>query len=255
MRRAPFERRHAEGEVTERHAERDVGQRQADRPEQKGYAPVNPMPAGHAPAVRWRAGLAAVLVKRSTWAAFIANAGVGGTYLAFAGLWAVPWLEHTYGYTRVVAAQHTSLLMLGVAFGAVAIGVISDRLGNRLDVMRFTAFAQAASWLPWVVRADWPQAATLAWFFAMGLVIPGFTLSWTIAKESNRPEHSGIATSVVNTGIFLGTGILQPLVGWVVDRSKSAGDLAGAWSSGIVVLALAATLGAFATLAIARPHR
>ena len=200
-----------------------------DRPEQKGYAPVNPMPAGHAPAVRWRAGLAAVLVKRSTWAAFIANAGVGGTYLAFAGLWAVPWLEHTYGYTRVVAAQHTSLLMLGVAFGAVAIGVISDRLGNRLDVMRFTAFAQAASWLPWVVRADWPQAATLAWFFAMGLVIPGFTLSWTIAKESNRPEHSGIATSVVNTGIFLGTGILQPLVGWVVDRSKSAGDLAGAW--------------------------
>ena len=226
-----------------------------DRPEQKGYAPVNPMPAGHAPAVRWRAGLAAVLVKRSTWAAFIANAGVGGTYLAFAGLWAVPWLEHTYGYTRVVAAQHTSLLMLGVAFGAVAIGVISDRLGNRLDVMRFTAFAQAASWLPWVVRADWPQAATLAWFFAMGLVIPGFTLSWTIAKESNRPEHSGIATSVVNTGIFLGTGILQPLVGWVVDRSKSAGDLAGAWSSGIVVLALAATLGAFATLAIARPHR
>ena len=226
-----------------------------DRPEQKGYAPVNPMPAGHAPAVRWRAGLAAVLVKRSTWAAFIANAGVGGTYLAFAGLWAVPWLEHTYGYTRVVAAQHTSLLMLGVAFGAVAIGVISDRLGNRLDVMRFTAFAQAASWLPWVVRADWPQAATLAWFFAMGLVIPGFTLSWTIAKESNRPEHSGIATSVVNTGIFLGTGILQPLVGWVVDRSKSAGDLAGAWSSGIVVLALAATLGAFATLATARPHR
>lgn len=226
-----------------------------DRPEQKGYAPVNPMPAGHAPAVRWRAGLAAVLVKRSTWAAFIANAGVGGTYLAFAGLWAVPWLEHTYGYTRVVAAQHTSLLMLGVAFGSVAIGVISDRLGNRLDVMRFTAFAQAASWLPWVVRADWPQAATLAWFFAMGLVIPGFTLSWTIAKESNRPEHSGIATSVVNTGIFLGTGILQPLVGWVVDRSKTAGDLAGAWSSGIVVLALAATLGAFATLAIARPHR
>ena len=190
-----------------------------DRPEQKGYAPVNPMPAGHAPAVRWRAGLAAVLVKRSTWAAFIANAGVGGTYLAFAGLWAVPWLEHTYGYTRVVAAQHTSLLMLGVAFGAVAIGVISDRLGNRLDVMRFTAFAQAASWLPWVVRADWPQAATLAWFFAMGLVIPGFTLSWTIAKESNRPEHSGIATSVVNTGIFLGTGILQPLVGWVVVES------------------------------------
>ena len=211
---------------------------------------AHPAHEGH-----WYDGLVQVAGNHLTWPGFFVNLGISGTLFAFAGLWAVPWLEHTYGYTRVVAAQHTSLLMLGVAFGAVAIGVISDRLGNRLDVMRFTAFAQAASWLPWVVRADWPQAATLAWFFAMGLVIPGFTLSWTIAKESNRPEHSGIATSVVNTGIFLGTGILQPLVGWVVDRSKSAGDLAGAWSSGIVVLALAATLGAFATLAIARPHR
>ena len=53
----------------------------------------------------------------------------------------------------------------------------------------------------------------------MGLLIPGFTLSWAIAKEVNRPEHSGIATSVANTGIFLGTGILQPLVGW---RSTAA---------------------------------
>ena len=67
----------------------------------------------------------------------------------------------------------------------------------------------------------------------MGLLIPGFTLTWTVAKEVNRPEHSGIATSVVNVGIFLGTGILQPLVGWVLDRGRAAGDVAGAWDSGI----------------------
>ena len=66
----------------------------------------------------------------------------------------------------------------------------------------------------WIAHVQWPLAATLAWFMLMGLLIPGFTLSWTIAKEANRPEHSGIATAIVNTGIFLGTGILQPLVGW-----------------------------------------
>ncbi len=59
----------------------------------------------------------------------------------------------------------------------------------------------------------------------MGLLIPGFTLSWTIAKEANPPQYSGIATSVVNTGIFLGAGILQPLVGWVLDRGTLAGDI------------------------------
>ena len=54
-------------------------------------------------------------------------------------------------------------------------------------------------------------------------------LTWTVAKEVNRPEHSGIATSVVNVGIFLGTGILQPLVGWLLDRGRAAGSAADAW--------------------------
>ena len=59
--------------------------------------------------------------------------GIGGSYLAFGGLWAVPWLEHAYGMPRVTAAQHTSALLLGVAFGALAIGMLSDRLGSRRD--------------------------------------------------------------------------------------------------------------------------
>jgi len=66
----------------------------------------------------------------------------------------------------------------------------------------------------------------------------------------NRPEHSGIATSVVNVGIFLGTGILQPLVGWVLDRSRAAGDVAGAWDGGILLLAGAAAFGAICTLLV-----
>jgi hypothetical protein len=78
----------------------------------------------------------------------------------------------------------------------------------------------------------------------MGLLIPGFTLSWTIAKEANPPQYSGIATSVVNVGIFLGTGILQPLVGWVLDAGRAAGDLAGAWDRGILWLAGAAAASA-----------
>jgi len=225
-----------------------------DRPEMLGYAPVAPPPAPGA-ALDWRAALASVLANPATWPAFVVNVGIGGGYLAFAGLWAVPWLEHAYGYPRVVAAQHASLLLLGVAIGAVAIGVVSDRLGNRRGVMRVCAFAFALSWLPWLLHAAWPLPATLAWFFAMGLLIPGFTLSWTIAKEVNLPEHSGIATSVVNTGIFLGTGILQPLVGWAIDRGRASGDLASAWTTGIAILAGAAALGALASLAVReRPH-
>jgi len=218
-----------------------------DRPEELGYAPVN----AAAPAVGevpWLTAVMGVLANPATWPPFIVNLGVGGSFLAFAGLWAVPYLQQVHGMPRVLAAQHSSLLLLGVAFGSMAIGMISDRLGSRLGVMRAAVVLYTLSWLPWILHVQWPVWASLAWFLLMGLLIPGFTLSWTIAKEANPPQYSGIATSVVNTGIFLGAGILQPLVGWVLDLGKASGDSAAAWDRALFVLSGAALLALLATL-------
>ena len=226
-----------------------------DRPEQRGFPPVNVAAAVHGLAERWPAALRRVLTNPATWPGFFVNLGIGGSFLAFAGLWAVPFLVDRYGMSRVVAAQHASALLLGVAFGALVVGTLSDRLGHRRTVMRAYAWLYALSWWPWVVGVQWPLPATLAWFALMGLLIPGFTLTWTVAKEVNRPEHSGMATAVVNVGIFLGTGILQPLVGWVLDRGRSQGDLTAAWNTGIGILAGAALFGALMTAFVReRPH-
>ena len=219
-----------------------------DRPEDFGLPAVNPVAARTARG-SWLHAVRRVLANRATWPAFFVNLGVGGSYLAFAGLWAVPWLQEVHGLSRVDAAQHTSLLLLGAAIGALTVGVVSDRLRSRRGVMRAYVVLYLLSWSPWLLHVQWPQAATLAWFLLMGLLIPGFTLSWTIAKEANPVEFAGIATSVVNVGVFLGTGLLQPLVGWVLDRARASGDLTGGWDQAIFVLAGAAALGAAASFA------
>ena len=225
-----------------------------DRPEELGFVPVFPTPTADTQRTRWTQALAGVAGNGATWPGFFVNLGIGGSFLAFAGLWAVPFLEQTRAMSRVAASTHASLLLLGVAFGALIVGLVSDRLRNRRGVMRVYAFAYALSWLPWLLHADWPLPATLAWFFLMGLLIPGFTLTWTIAKEVNRPEHSGIATAVVNVGIFLGAGLLQPAVGAILDRVRPSGDLTAAWDRGILLLAGAAAFGALMTLAIRSPR-
>lgn len=224
-----------------------------DTPQERGFAAIGADRARFATGVRWTSALSSVLRNRATWPGFFVNVGIGGSYLAFAGLWGVPWLEHVYGMSRVSAALHASALLVGVALGSLAVGWVSDRVGNRRLPMRVFAFAFALSWLPLVVRAPWPMAGTLSWFVLMGLLIPGFTLAWTVAKEVNRPEHSGIATAVVNVGIFLGAGVLQPLAGWVIDRGRAAGNVADAWDRAVVLMAAAAAFGALCTLFVREP--
>ena len=79
--------------------------------------------------------------------------------------------------------------------------------------------------------------------------MPDFTLSWTTARSE---PAAGIATAIVNTGIFLGAGILQPLVGWVVDRGKMYCDPLHAWDRSLMVLAGAATAPLVAAMLPAR---
>jgi len=225
-----------------------------DRPEQRGYEPLAigaATPAGEP----WTQALAQVLRNRATWPGLFVNIGLGGSYLAFAGLWAVPYLRDVHGLSRTVAAEHASLLLLGVAFGALIVGLASDRLRNRRGVMRAYTCLFTLSWLPWVFHATPPLWASYVWFLLMGLLIPGFMLTWTIVKEVNPPAHAGMAISVVNVGIFLGAAILQPVVGAVLDAGRARGDLAGGWDQAIWLLAGSAAFGTFCTLFIRETGR
>jgi hypothetical protein len=107
------------------------------------------------------------------------------------------------------------------------------------------------SWLPLLFALPLSLAGTYALFASMGLAASGFTLSWTIAKEANNYALSGMATSVVNTGAFLGAGILQPLVGFAIDRHWGATLFDAATSAGAANQRLGvAILSSFSMLAL-----
>lgn len=175
--------------------------------------PPHPKHGGH-----WRDGLRQVMGNRATWPGFFPNFGIAGTLFAFAGLWAVPYLRDVYGLSREAASLHNSLLLLGFALGAMLSGVLSDRLGKRKPLIVGGSLLYVLCWLPIVGLWQMPQPWSYVQFFVMGCCASGFTLSWASAKEVNAPALSGMATSLVNTGSFLGAGILQPLCGWVMDR-------------------------------------
>ena len=176
----------------------------------------------------WFDGLLTVMKNRATWPGFWPNLGVGGSLFAFAGLWGVPYLRDVYGMQRNVAANHTMLLLFCFAVGALLSGMLSDRLGKRLPVIVGGIALYVLCWLPIVFAWHMPLVLSYTLFALMGLGAAGFTLTWASVKEVNPPALSGMATSMVNTGTFLGAAVLQPLVGWVMDKNWDGRQLDGA---------------------------
>ncbi len=206
---------------------------------------AHPRHEGH-----WFEGLMTVLRNRYTWPNFWMNLGTGGSFLAFAGLWAVPFLRDVYGMDRAAATQHTSLLLAGFAVGAFSVGTLSDRVGRRKPVLIATAFVHLLCWLPLVFSLPLPRLASYALFLFMGLSAASFTLSWACVKEVNPHALSGIATSVANTGVFLGTGILQPLVGWTLDRAGPAQGAAAQYHAGMLIFFACVVFGFVSSLRV-----
>lgn len=208
--------------------------------------------AAHAPHQgHWYDGLLQVMRNRATWPGLWVNLGLAGTLFAFGGLWAVPFLHDVHGMDRAAATDHTTLLLAGFALGAFFIGTLSDRMGRRKPVMLVGALIYTLCWLPLLNGMQMGGVLSHTLFFVMGLAAPSFTLSWACAKEVNPPALSGMATSVVNVGAFLGTAMLQPLVGWAIDRAhaNSAAPLALAdYQVGIALLFGFSLLGLIAIL-------
>jgi len=192
-----------------------------DHPEPGGAPHERPAPPQ---TERWWQGLGEIMRNRATWPAFWVTFGISGSYMSFIGLWAAPFFRQAYGMSAIAANRHTSVMIVASAISLATLGVLSDHLRRRRLLITGSAMLYLGCWAAWIIGIGpgytYPMAAIT------GLCMTGFSLAWACAKEVNRPRYAGMAISVANTGGFLAAGILQPLVGWVLDAS--AGGVANA---------------------------
>ena len=210
-----------------------------DRPD---AAPGATSETAHEP---WTRALSSVLRTPGTWPGFWVNLGMAGTYLSFVGLWAVPYLMRVHGMTSIEAARHTSLMVVALAAAGAALTAVSDRIELRRPFVIVSAILYFGCWPLWLTDFASKPGMSYAICLALGVTASGFFLSWVTAKEVNPPRFSGIAVSLVNSGGFLAVGILQPTIGWLLDRTENQET---AFRFGIVMLtvfALVAVVGSF----------
>ncbi|HRP34494.1 MAG TPA: MFS transporter [Gammaproteobacteria bacterium] len=228
-----------------------------DKPEDLGFPSVRQMEgrAAHAPRTRhWVHDLRAVLANRRLWPGFAYDFGMTGSLFAMIGLWAVPLLRDVHGLSRGEASLYTTLATIAFALGCLAAGSLSDRMLRRQPVLRAGALVYFAVCLGLLFLPWRPGPFAFALFALLGLSAGSFVVAYAHAKEVAAPALSGMAIALVNTGLFLGTALFQPLFGWAMDLGWDGRMLdgvpvyaAGDYQRGLWLLAGFAGLAAIAS--------
>ncbi len=165
----------------------------------------------------WYANLLSVVLTRRVWPGFWVQFGMIGSLYSFMGLWGVRYLQDVHHADRGLAAAHITVMLLSFAAGSLFFGWFSDRLGKRKPIIVGCVMGYLATWLMLIYLPWTPGAQGYLLFAIMGLMGAGFVVTFAAAKEVIHPDLSGMAVSTVNTGCFIGTALMQPLFGYVMD--------------------------------------
>jgi len=200
----------------------------ADDPADLGYA-------SHAPAELQRTShltlggilreFPRIFTYRNTWLVFLAQGGFVGAMLSFTGLWGPAYLRQRFSLAPTQAAAVCSVMIVCWAVASPLAGHFSDRMGRRKPIYLGGASAAFIGW-SLLFYAPLPLAAftivAALTSFACGAVVVAFAF----AKESVPVRFLGTISGAVNVGNMLGPTLLQPAIGWALDR-RWTGALAG----------------------------
>lgn len=126
--------------------------------------------------------------------------------------YAVVWLIGEQGWTTFAAGAVVAAIQVLGALGRVGAGAWSDRAGSRLAPMRTVAITAATSMLALGLLEGTPLAVALL-VIASVVTVADNGLAFTSVAEIGGPYWSGRAMGTQNTGQFLASAAVPPLIG------------------------------------------
>ncbi len=191
-----------------------------DDPREKGYQGHISMESSTdtQPWIHALKGLREVFRFKNTWLLSIVPGGVVGSITAFAGLWGVPFLVTHHGMSKTEAAAICSAMLIAWAIAGPLFGFFSDHFGRRKPLYIFGCAVIALGWSIIYLVPDLEKIWLITLLMIIGLASGCMILGFAFAKESVPQNLSGTVSGVVNMGVMTGPMILQPAVGWMLDR-------------------------------------
>jgi sugar phosphate permease len=192
-----------------------------------------PRPASSAPAASpYREEPATTLVRlHSASALLVAPQFVAATF-------AVTFLVSEHGWSPIAAGRLVAVVQVVGAAGRIAVGVWSDRVGNRMGPMRIVAVLAMVTMVLWGLGgSSWVSVAALV--AALVVTVTDNGLGFTATAELAGPLWAGRALGVQNTAQNIVAMATAPVFGALITEFG--------YSVALVLAAVLPLLGAMLT--------
>jgi MFS family permease len=127
------------------------------------------------------------------------------------------WLVTELRFPALAAGVVVGVAQFVGAVGRIGVGVLSDRLGSRVRLLRWVAISASAVMLLLAAfgATGW-RAGAIVLLIAMTVTVADNGLAFTSVAEMAGPAWAGRALGVQNTGQFLAASAVGPVVGVLI---------------------------------------
>jgi sugar phosphate permease len=167
------------------------------------------------------AGFQAWKASPTFWASSLVFFATIGSMQAFQGLWAGPMLRQIRGLTTTATGQMLLLFTVGLGFGPLLFGLISDHvIRKRKTVVVFCAASETVMWILIIATfGGLPLPLLGASFFAVSTLAGGVLVAQAMITEVCPPSLFGTVFGIVNGWAFYGTAAFQLLIGVILNAT------------------------------------
>lgn len=138
----------------------------------------------------------------------------------FGAMWAVPFIQLKLECSIKTASILTSMILFGAGLSCPIYGWLSIHLSKRKPLIHISCLSTAALLLLVLFLPMQSTLITGFLLFAIGLCCGAYMLAFTIANELAPPESLSACTGFTNTLGMISAPLLQPLIGYLLDRSS-----------------------------------
>ncbi|USQ14369.1 MFS transporter [Legionella lytica] len=145
----------------------------------------------------------------------------------FGEQWGASFLSRCQGISIEAAGHEVGMMFIGLAIGCPILGWVSDRMQNRLIVMRVSAIACFIFLTIIIYGGSLSMHELLSptvytgILFLYGFFNSGIVVSYALASEINPRQLTGMALGVTNMASVMIGAAMIPIVGFILDKLRA----------------------------------